>query len=317
MYPTIMACPGGERLIKDFHRVFDPIFAWDGRNYPLDPIFISIDLDFSNGDHRPPTDVGMTTLDSRGLVRLLHTNEKPLMFTRHYTFRPEADRRVQGKFCFGNIQRIPLSLGFKEALTQIFEYRLSASTNIMFDSKVDLRPPYNTGFSHRPIVLVGHDIEHDLRSLRAVGFNIGAIGPVMAVLDTCSIVRARSGKSFRLRKLCKEHLEIDGRYFRVSGNDAVYSMLALLSLAAEISDYASYIQRVCIRDFVSSKLERTRPKGKKRQKSVDQSPDWLDFFATADSLLIKQEIDDTDETSESPVLAGVQPQKAYFPILCV
>lgn len=60
----------------------------------------------------------------------------------------------------------------------------------------------------------------------------------MAVFDTQKIAFQLYGKEFRLSDLCW-HLGIKAKRFHTSGNDAAYTLLALLRIASEISGPSS------------------------------------------------------------------------------
>ncbi|KAH8673630.1 hypothetical protein BX600DRAFT_210920 [Xylariales sp. PMI_506] len=84
----------------------------------------------------------------------------------------------------------------------------------------------------RPIVLVGHDTLVDLRFLQRVGYDFEALEQFMDEIDTKAMFQgvqfAADGRS--LQHMCAE-LGIPGSDFHNAGNDAVFTMRAMLAMA--------------------------------------------------------------------------------------
>ncbi len=104
-----------------------------------------------------------------------------------------------------------------------------------------------TGDQLRAIILIGHSIREDLKILRLVGIDISTIAPIVAVIDTYTLSRfvlpphhpnvpTLPGQDFSLRGVlaqlgCRPPIAT----FHNAGNDAVYSLLAMLLLAVRNS----------------------------------------------------------------------------------
>lgn len=87
--------------------------------------------------------------------------------------------------------------------------------------------------NRRPIILVGHDIHNDIRAVEGAGFIIDHHAPVEAVLDTQDIARELFQGTRTLGDLCYR-LRIRAKNLHNSGNDATYTLLALLKMGAAI-----------------------------------------------------------------------------------
>ncbi|KAI1123669.1 hypothetical protein F5Y10DRAFT_251360 [Nemania abortiva] len=103
--------------------------------------------------------------------------------------------------------------------------------------------PARTGDQLQAIILIGHSIREDLKILRLLGIDISTISPILAVLDTHTISRfvlpphhpnvpTLPWQDFSLRGVlaqlsCRPPITA----FHNAGNDAVFSLLAILLLA--------------------------------------------------------------------------------------
>ena len=253
-----MAVQDTELIAEDLRRIFNPLSAHDTVQQSThdDAIFFSIDLGCAGPDNGP-SEFGVSILDSRCLASLLRNDKNhthPILSMHNYLFSRTRwqERRAKNGFRFGEIYRIPTSnrVELKQALTRIFRHHTSGNTccglqsflpvcaKIISDSETNIQSQLTNDTLYRPLVLVGHDIENDLRCLSKVDFDPNTFPPVVAVFDTQKIAYGLYGRTFRLSSLCW-HLDIKAKRFHISGNDAAYTMLALLRLAAETSDHAS------------------------------------------------------------------------------
>jgi hypothetical protein len=83
----------------------------------------------------------------------------------------------------------------------------------------------------RGIVLVGHDVKTDVDFLMAVGYNVGNISG-LEVIDTTCMWKAVMG-DFQSKGLGSmlHDLSIDFRHLHNAGNDAAYTLQALVKMA--------------------------------------------------------------------------------------
>lgn len=94
-----------------------------------------------------------------------------------------------------------------------------------------LHPFTSTG---RHVALVGHDLSQDTRYLAKIGVKLE--GPVDE-LDTQKVHKAwkRADMQRSLKKVL-EDLEINYRYLHNAGNDAMYTLRALLAMAVRVKE---------------------------------------------------------------------------------
>ncbi len=90
----------------------------------------------------------------------------------------------------------------------------------------------------RPIIVVGHALNCDIRSLRKAGFSIADVAPVLAFLDTQTIARELYWKDDvsrnpSLKKLCIL-MGFQPAKLHICGNDAGYTLVVLFCLARKI-----------------------------------------------------------------------------------
>lgn len=80
--------------------------------------------------------------------------------------------------------------------------------------------------------MVGHDISIDLKYLNAVGFNIWRSADFFDEVDTKTMFQRvqRSRDPRGLEHMCSE-LDIPGHNFHNAGNDAVYTLRAMIAMA--------------------------------------------------------------------------------------
>ncbi|KUI56325.1 hypothetical protein VP1G_10805 [Cytospora mali] len=101
----------------------------------------------------------------------------------------------------------------------------------------------------RAVVLIGHSPERDLEIIRRLGISINHIAPVAAIIDTHRLSRyilgsdSPLGKSTPLQKfaICNVLTELGIPYnwydLHNAGNDATYTLYALIMLAARWTEY--------------------------------------------------------------------------------
>ncbi|KAI0180973.1 hypothetical protein GGR52DRAFT_13518 [Hypoxylon sp. FL1284] len=84
----------------------------------------------------------------------------------------------------------------------------------------------------RPIVMVGHGIGQDLKYMKKVGYNIWNVSQYSDDIDTQWMFQRleKSPDSRGLQAVC-EMLDIPGRNFHNAGNDAVYTLRAMIAIA--------------------------------------------------------------------------------------
>jgi hypothetical protein len=101
----------------------------------------------------------------------------------------------------------------------------------------------------RNIILVGHDVITDVNYLKKIGYEIYNLSNLQELIDTSSMYRAfkREPNPLKLGSILA-NLDIAGRYLHNAGNDAVYTLQAMIGIA--------------IRAFLDRPDEESRERGK-------------------------------------------------------
>ncbi|KAI1074340.1 hypothetical protein F5B20DRAFT_586356 [Whalleya microplaca] len=84
----------------------------------------------------------------------------------------------------------------------------------------------------RPVIIVGHDVIQDLKHLKKLKYNVWRVPQISDEVDTQSMFRRfeQSPNGRGLATVC-DALGISGRNFHNAGNDATYTMYAMISTA--------------------------------------------------------------------------------------
>lgn len=294
-------------VVDNLCNIFEPLFnPTEAPVSTQDPIFISIDLGHDDSN-KGPSDIGISFLYSRCFTSLLYTTTEhthPILSSHHYWIssrkRKRQKRRAKKRFLFGDICKFSFSNQFelREALVSLCCYNKHTSPpDSCCASQTFTRVPIPITDDinkdvYRPIIIIGHDLSNELSCLKRVGFSPVDVAPVMAYLDTQKIAYALYGRIFRLGDLCR-HLGFRSRRLHTSGNDAVYTLLALLRMAAIIfssnssdSDNISSSGRIDkIQLIISTVLENTQRRAKGLQRSAPS--DWQDNLDGIDIFDLK------------------------------
>ncbi|KAI1421286.1 hypothetical protein F5Y12DRAFT_768795 [Xylaria sp. FL1777] len=214
-----------------------------------DAVFISLDLEVGSDrqrlhlftDEPVITQVSFARLDIRDFASLsASSNLESLISVHMYKIEvppksKKAARKQERSCIFTHTQRIR-----RDKVPTILMQNLRIKN-------INLRPNSTASDQLRGIILIGHSIREDLKILRLLGINISTIAPIVAIIDTHTLSRfvlpphhpnvpTLPGQDFSLRGVlaqlgCRPPIET----FHNAGNDAVYSLLAMLLLAVRNS----------------------------------------------------------------------------------
>ncbi len=236
----------------EVRQLFRNIFTSKSIN---EPIFVSIDVTHGNSKGAFNA-IGASVLDIRHFKRWIATVEdqdQPLFWTYTYNFLygPSGVVRTQKRSLFdGDAQKVSKCERLA-VLRHIFSYpeeEESAKEGELrcFRSR-EFRPLQCSKAAvslgkveeqGRPIIVVGHALNCDIRSLRKADFSIADVAPVLAFLDTQTIARELYWKDDvsrnpSLKKLCIL-MGFQPAKLHICGNDAGYTLVVLLCLARKI-----------------------------------------------------------------------------------
>ncbi|KAK3944641.1 good for full DBP5 activity protein 2 [Diplogelasinospora grovesii] len=188
-------------------------------------VFVAVDIEAYEFDHNLVTEVGIATLDTASIAQVASgpggENWFPLIQARHIRIKENAwaknTRHVRGcadYFDFGTSEFVH-------------------SDNVIPIVKEILGPLDNSG-KKRPIVLVFHDAGQDIKYLRVLGHDIYQNENILEIIDTKemhqSIVRHRDSTSLQN---VLNYLDIPWQHLHNAGNDAVYTLRAMVGLAVK------------------------------------------------------------------------------------
>lgn len=258
----------------------------------VDPIFISCDI--AHGNHKRFSAIGASTLDTSSLTSpkpptpthrahvSLHTE------TFNFQYGQAGVKRKQERALFhGQVNQVRWSER-AAVLRHIFSHSCCdngdmescfRSHDLQFYGSLKVDESNKRGV---PIILVGHDIPSDLRSLSKAGVSITDIASILAIIDTQKLAREMykvedAGWNISLRKLCRL-VGMMPRKLHDCGNDAAWTLLALLSLAKNLldeEDEGREILEEVLREGIRDSKTKKQVERETRVKMKDPR-DWAD-----------------------------------------
>lgn len=211
---------------------------------PIDAVFVSLDLEVASDRQRlhlsttkpVATQLAFASLDTRHIHSLSGSSDlRSLISVQMFevdlppTSKKAAREKEKGQQCIFAQTHLITSQEVFTTITQ--NLRITDSLA-------------GTENSHlRNIVLVGHSLGEDLRILRLLGIDLASVGPILTIIDTHSISRylfppyrpdraPGPGQDFSLAGVLAKFGCVPPRSeFHNAGNDAVYSLYAMLLLA--------------------------------------------------------------------------------------
>ncbi|KAL8714133.1 MAG: hypothetical protein Q9220_001861 [cf. Caloplaca sp. 1 TL-2023] len=207
-----------------------------------DVVFICVDVEAYEKEHRPITEIGVSTLDTRDLTTLPlgegGTAWMKKIRSRHFRIKETAHLH-NSEFVAGCADRFESEFGVSEWISIREAPQVIASC---------FRPPYSaeadpvctgsevngdaTSLPKRKLILVGHDIRMDIDYLRKIGYDVSNLSNIIEALDTADLYRAWKHQQNPTKLgtiLCD--LELVGWNLHNAGNDAAYTLQALIGIA--------------------------------------------------------------------------------------
>ncbi|AEO57615.1 hypothetical protein MYCTH_101870 [Thermothelomyces thermophilus ATCC 42464] len=194
-------------------------------------LFVAIDIEAWEQDQNLITEIGIAVLDTTEVKDIAPgegcQNWFPLIEARHIRVKENSwatnSRFVRGcadHFSFGTTEFVRES-----DIAQLLKGVIDDAT---FVDRVDgTKKP-------RPVVLVFHESSSDIKYLKSVSYYVEAARNVIEVIDTRTMHQhlVRSNDSASLANVLG-HLGIPCQYLHNAGNDAVYTLQAMIGLAAK------------------------------------------------------------------------------------
>ena len=221
-------------------------------------VFISVDIESDEQDHKKVTEIGISTLDTLDLIGVppgeggVHWMKK--IRARHFRIAEWAHLKnsvhVSGcpdKFLekFGTSEWISV-VNAPQIVASCFRHPFSEPGHYTaFPEKADTigrygldkqllthhLQPFTEIQQTRNIVLVGHDIKSDIAYLRTVGYDVTNLPNLLEAIDTIDLFKAMKfvQNAPSLGTVLLE-LGLTGWHLHNAGNDAGYTMEALVGI---------------------------------------------------------------------------------------
>ncbi|KAI1144464.1 hypothetical protein F5Y05DRAFT_407856 [Hypoxylon sp. FL0543] len=186
--------------------------------------FVCVDVEAWERGAHDVTEVGLTVLDTQDIMDVPPgtdgRNWFPLMKSYHFIIR-EHTNKVNRRYVHG----CPHLFNFGHS-----EYVYSRDISRVIGAIIGDHESKDT----RPVIMVGHDVGQDLNYLQRVGFNIWRVPHFVDEIDTKSMFQRleKSSNGRGLAKVC-EDLGMPGRNFHNAGNDATYTLRAMIVMAVK------------------------------------------------------------------------------------
>ncbi len=188
--------------------------------FDLDVVFVCVDVEAYEREHKAITEIGISSLDTRDLIGVSPGEGGTAWFnkirSRHFRIREYSHLR-NTEFVAGCADRFEKAFGtsewvFKEEAPKVvascfrppFATRpLDITTSIQYPSiEQSQTGPFQSNGSasnvqhddnnqpKRNLILVGHDIKTDIDYLRELGYNVRNLSNLLEAIDTVDLYRA-------------------------------------------------------------------------------------------------------------------------------
>ncbi|KAL5354621.1 hypothetical protein ACLOAV_000710 [Pseudogymnoascus australis] len=209
-------------------------------------VFICVDVEAYEKNHRLITEIGIATLDTADIAGLVPeergTNWFPAIRARHFRIKE-----------YGHLNNTE----FLQGCADMFRFGSPTPPNPSPTASSPPSPPptpptATTPPDKRKIVLVGHDLQADVAFLRQLGYDPGNLSNLLECTDTTHMYRAfrREPNNSGLGKVLAD-LDIAGWDLHNAGNDAVYTLQAMVAIAVK-----SLVEKQGIREREKQVIER-------------------------------------------------------------
>lgn len=240
--------------------------------FPFDqePIIISIDCEAWENPPYPVTEVGVATLDTRDLKGIapgrVGEDWQKRIRGRHFRIMEYMDLKnclfVEGcpeRFEFGKSECVSkVSIG--QVLANCFKEPYSGP----LASTITGEP--------RNLIILGHDISQDVNYLTQIGFNVMNRSNIIESMDTAAMYRSYTQEpNPRSLGSVLVDFNLTGWHLHNAGNDAVYTMWAMLAIAVQDACQRGSKDRVqSLEQNVEAKTEIAVEEAKERVRSDAQ-----------------------------------------------
>lgn len=193
-----------------------------------DAVLICFDCEAYEDDHSKTTEIGVAVLDGRYVHSKQPEDLVAAIQASHFRIIEHRDL-VNGKYVKANHDRF----GFgsttwisKNDVSKVLE-RIIRCPTAMKDAADFSREPT---VEDRPVVIVGHGLSNEHQYLQQLGFSWTRLENVVYELNTQTVAGRSKKQLIGLSRLLA-HTNIEPYNLHNAGNDAVYSLQALVTMA--------------------------------------------------------------------------------------
>ncbi|KAI3344110.1 hypothetical protein F4824DRAFT_507909 [Ustulina deusta] len=184
--------------------------------------FVCVDVEAYEKDTRVVTEIGLAVLDTEDLINICpgEGGENWFSLVKAYHFRIQERRHMaNSKY----VQGCPEAFNFGESQIVSINDINKVVGKIIGDEESE---------DQRPVIIVGHEIEQDLKYLMRIDYNPWCVSQIVDEVDTKGMFQRmeRNPNGRSLAMMCGE-LGIPGDNYHNAGNDAVYTLRAMISMA--------------------------------------------------------------------------------------
>lgn len=260
--------------------------------FEQDAVLICVDVEAYEHNHNIITEVGIASLDTRHLNGIAPgpkgENWHDFILARHLRITEnshyENKHYINGcanNFDFGQSEFINL-----DDICDVMEMAFN---------------PVDENGDTRTVLFIGHDAEADINFLQKLSFNPLSPNHVLETLDTAHLYRAlRRDNSTRSLATIFYDFDMAGFYFHNAGNDAMYTMRALLTIVLADAQTRSMMPEDRERLWSERVQQRVQEKvDQAREAAAEDAEGWSD--------------EDWDDGGEAPVEKKLDDGKAKRP----
>ncbi|KAL8947390.1 MAG: hypothetical protein Q9222_006322 [Ikaeria aurantiellina] len=247
-----------------------------------DAVFICVDVEAYEKEHRPITEIGISTLDTKDLAALPPGEGgcawMKKIRSRHFRIK-EAAHLHNSEFVAGCADRFEFGesewISIKEApqvIASCFRPPYSGQADDNAENGSLLNGDATSSPPKRNLILVGHDIKMDIDYLRKIGYDVSNLSNIIEALDTVDLYRAwkhHQNPSKLGTILCD--LELVGWNLHNAGNDAAYTLQALIGIAIAARTSAS-LSTNSTSSYITSRTQDLEREARDRAK--EEAAEW-------------------------------------------
>ncbi|KAL9600572.1 MAG: hypothetical protein Q9219_003118 [cf. Caloplaca sp. 3 TL-2023] len=251
-------------------------------------VLVCIDVEAYEKNERPVTEIGISTLDTNDLVDLPpgRIGEVWMKKIRSRHFRIKETAHLNNfEFVAGCADRFEPEFGMTEwisikeapqTIASCFRPHYcgrsgQADGEISGDGHI-LTNGEGVSEPKRQLILVGHDVKNDVQYFRKLGYDVSNLSNLIEAIDTADLYRAwkHTQNPSKLGSVLVE-LELTGWNLHNAGNDAAYTLQALIGIAISARQSES-TRHTNVSSYITDRAETLEREARDRAK--EEADEW-------------------------------------------